>query len=58
MAHTQSVDAIIECSPYSALPKQMGKPEYASIRDTHCLLTTNAELIKSPHRRARKATMG
>ena len=48
MAHTLSVDVIIDGFPSSTFPKQTGKPDYASIQDTHCFLTKNAASIESP----------
>ena len=49
MAHTLSVDSIFGSFLYLTPPKQLGKPDYASIWDTHRPLTANAESTKSPH---------
>ena len=47
MVHTQLVNAIIDGLLSATLPKQPGKPSYGSIRDTHHLLTANAEKRKN-----------
>ena len=48
MAHVQLVETIIEDIPSPILSKQWVNLYYASIRDTHCLLTANAASIESP----------
>ena len=48
MAHTLSLNPIIGRFLSLSLPKQTRKPDYTAIRDTHCLLTANAESIKIP----------
>ena len=50
MTHTLLFDSIIDGFPSPTLTKQMGKPDYASTRDTRRLLTKNTDLIKIPHR--------
>ena len=42
------VDVIIDVLKYTSLPKHPGKLYYATIRDTHCLLTENAAPIDIP----------
>ena len=48
MVHTQLVGAITNGFQPPTLPKQPGNTDYTSIRDTHCLLTTNAASIQGP----------
>ena len=58
MAHAQSVNAITKNLLSSTLPKQLGKPNYGSIRDTHRLLTANATFFESPHSRGQNGHLG
>ena len=46
MAHSLLVESIIEVLPSPTLPNNPGKPDYSSIQETHCLLTTKAASIK------------
>ena len=48
MEHIQLVNAITDGFPSLTLPKQLGKPEYASFQDSHCLLTATVASIESP----------
>ena len=41
-----AVDATVEGLPAPSLPKHSIKPDYASIKETHQLLTANAESVK------------
>ena len=49
MVHALSVGAIIDRFLSPTLLKQPGKPDHASIREIHGLLTSNAGSTKSPH---------
>ena len=46
MLTTTAVDATVEGFPTLSLPKQSGKLDYATIKETHQLLTVNAEYIE------------
>ena len=58
MAHAQLFNAITDGFPSSTLPKQLEKPSYVSIRDTHRLLTANAASIESSCSRGQNCHLG
>ena len=41
MPTASAVDATVEGFPTTSLPKHSGKPDYATIKETHQLLTAN-----------------
>ena len=49
MAHTLLVDTIIDSFPSPSFPGHTGKPDYASIVETHSLLTKNVVSTNIPH---------
>ena len=46
MPTTAAVDATVDGFPNPSLPKHFGKPDYAAIKETHQLLTSNVVSIE------------